>query len=96
MAKEIKLVTHTQCDETGAPEFTILNGHHTVEIFNEAFIREGWEADPFPEDYISHEYWVKKSDGRWESSNKNNPLSVPVTVGTWEGPIDLGPDPSLH
>lgn len=91
--------TETMLDESGAPILSILLGHHDVDTFNHAFIREGWEADPWPEDYISHEYWIKKLDGSWECSHKENPLAVPVTVAGWMGPQEeksLGPRPDLH
>lgn len=90
------LKTLTLCDEHDSPNITILEGHHTPEIFNEAFIAEGWEADPWPNDYISHEYWVRHDDGKWTSSHKADPKARAVTVADWSGPRDVGPNPDLH
>lgn len=90
------LKTITLCDEWDSPNITILPGHHTPKIFNEAFIAEGWEADAWPSDYISHEYWVRHPDGKWTCSNKSDPNAMAVTVADWSGPRDVGPDPSFH
>jgi hypothetical protein len=84
--------TTTLLDEHDCPVISLLPGHVPLDIFNEAFIAEGWEADPWPDDYISYEYWVCKPDGTWESSHKGIQEAQPVTVAGWDGPQE----PGLH
>jgi hypothetical protein len=92
--------TTTLTDNFDSPTVTILEGHHDVETFNKAFEAEGWEASPWPESYISHEYWERGSDGSWTCSNKTNPKAIPVTVADWAGPKenqeDLSSSRVLH
>lgn len=82
--------TITLLDDKDCPSVTILPGHVSLELFNEAFKAEGWEADPWPEEYISYEYWIYKGEGVWETSHKGVPDARPVTVAEWEGPNRIG------
>lgn len=95
-----KMVTTTLTDTYDAPEISILEGHHDLKTFNKAFIEEGWTQEPWPSDYVSHEYWIKLPNGKWECSNKNDSRAIPVTIATWEGPAPLplakGPAPHLN
>lgn len=64
------------------PLFTVLEGHHDLQTFQKASVREGRERAWSP-DEISHEYWRKNFDGTWEFSTNKDPLAIPVTVGEW-------------
>lgn len=92
--------TLTLLDEYDAPEFSILPGHHSVQDFNVAFLNEGWTSEPWPEDYISHEYWVNLGNGKWKCSNRLDKSAEPVTVADWSGPTEQplarGPAPHLN
>lgn len=78
--------------EDDTPVISLLRGHHTIEVFNQAFKKEGWHIEvPWAEDDISHEFWVEESDGVWVCSNKFNSRAVPVTIANWY-PVD----PSFH
>lgn len=93
--------TTTLTDDFDAPTITLLEGHHDIITFNKAFEAEGWDSQgPWPEDYLSHEYWVRDNEGFWSSSNKNNPDAIPVSIVAWDGPkeqsVDLSPHRVLH
>ncbi len=90
---------YTLLDEFDAPYISLVEGHHSAEVFNEAFELDGWDVDPWPAEYISHEYWILEADGNWTCSNKNDIRSRPVTVVDWCGPREdtaKGPAPELH
>lgn len=92
--------TTTLLDLYDAPAISLLEGHHTIESFNKAFRAEGWEIEPWPQEYISHEYWIRDQTGVWTCSNKNDLRAIPVTVCAWDGPPEKlaarGPAPHLH
>lgn len=97
---QMHLRTQTLLDEYGAPNFSILQGHHDIATFNKAFEAEGWSVEPWPSDYLSHEYWETDNGGNWFSSNKDCLRAVPVTIVDWGGPAEQlpakGPNPDLH
>ena len=86
MSEEKKLKTLTLVDVYEAPFVSLLRGHHSAEVFNAAFREEGWtdSEDPWPEDHISHEYWIEDSEGKWHCSHKGDPKAQPVTVAGWD------------
>ncbi len=87
------LKTTTLLDKYDCPVVSLLPGHVPLEVFNEAFMAEGWDGvDPWPEDYVSYEYWICNSEGKWESSHKGIKEARPVTVVGWDGPTE----PGLH
>lgn len=96
----MKLVkTFTLLDNDSIPVVSILEGHHDIDTFNLAFKNEGWISDPWPEDWISHEYWINHGMGRWSCSNRSDPKAIPVTVAGWDDSVwgaEKKPNRNLH
>ncbi len=77
-----KMKTITLWDEdSGEPVVSLLRGHHSLEVFNKAFMEEGWEGDEFTQDQLHHEFWFEDLDeDLWIKSEEGKPGAEPVTV----------------
>jgi hypothetical protein len=75
-----KLIT---LGDENQPTISLVRGHVTAEVFNEAFNAE-WYGDPIHEDQIEHGYWAPHSDNKgWRKVEKGAPGAEPMTATYW-------------
>ena len=70
------------------PTFTLFPGHVSMEVFNEAFKKEGWNNEDLVADEaeLKHEYWEIDENNHHKyirNAYPNLPNVIPVTVLEW-------------